>query len=484
MCKRLACIIVSVASIIILSPIAMAQFWDSWTNTYSPTWTPLSLDQMTSRTDTTWKINTYQPSTSSTATTSSSSPSDLLIPEGGKAVRISKAGTLRYLDDGTLLTFGSKVNFDTKEITFLKDYITFKVGVITHYNVGSDSFGYVHPSRFEIDTEQYRKVSDAVKAPGNFTVPAGTAGVRIKEWGDVQYLNNNMRVSGAKGNFSSSKIVDALDATKEIGEITINQYKQYDNVDSFGYIYPVKLWYAFYNNNGKDEFGLPLPPAGFTVPEGMLGVRIGDWGSVYYLKDNTLVSQTAFGKLKEYTYNAATKEMVPATKFNIVDIGPDGMEKEIGAITHYIQDADIYSYGYAFPPAGSTAPVDASPENTPSINIPSASDMPLLPFRDIPESASYFEAILYAFQNNWIPSASKFKPNSAITRCQLNKMISKASGKPYAKSKCKKVLRKTLQSLLQIETGMTSSILETKPRMYVKKSEAVMALYEVFVTAN
>lgn len=465
-------IVIFVASIIILSPIAMAQFWDSWTNTYSPTWTPLSLDQMTSRTDPTWKINTYKPSTSSTTTTSSPSPSDLLIPEGGKAVRISKAGTLRYIDDGTLLPFGSKVNFDTKEITFLKDYITFKVGAVTHYNVGSDSFGYVHPSRFEIDTEQYRKVSDAVKAPENFTVPVGAVGVRIKEWGDVQYLNNNMRVSGAKGDFSASKIVDALDVTKEIGEIMINRYKQYDNVDSFGYIYPLNLWYAFYNNNGKDEFGLPLPPAGFTVPEGMLGVRIGDWGSVYYLKDNTPVSQTAFGKLKEYTYDAANQEMVPATKFNIVDIGLDDIEKEIGAITHYIQDADIYSYGYVFP------------QNTSSIAIPSARDMSLLPFRDIPENAPYFKAVLYAFQNNWIPSASKFKPNFAITRCQLNKMISKASGKPSAKSKCKKVSRKTLQSLLQAETGKTSSILKTKPRAYVKKSEAVIVLYEVFGPVN
>lgn len=446
----------------------MAQFWDSWTNTYSPTWTPLSLDQMTSRTDSTWKINTYQPSASSTTTTSSPPPSDLLIPEGGKAVRISKAGTLRYLDDGALLPFGSKANFDTKEITFLKDYITFKVGAITHYNAGADSFGYVHPSRLEIDTKQYRDVSDAVKAPENFAVPAGAVGVRIKEWGDVQYLNNNMRVNGARGNLSVSKIVDALDATKELGEITINQYKQYDNVDSFGYIYPLKLWYAFYNNNGKDEFGLPLPPAGFTVPEGMLGVRIGDWGSIYYLKDNTLVSQTAFGKLKEYTYNAANQEMVPATKLNIVDIGPDGTEKEIGAITHYIQDADIYSYGYVFPLVNSTMPV---------------SDVTLLPFSDIPESAPYSEAVLYAFQNNWIPSASKFKPNSAITRCQLNKMISKASGQPYKKSKCRKVLWKTLQSMLQTMTGKTASILETKPRAYVKKSEAVMALYEVFGSA-
>lgn len=447
---------------------ASAQFWDSWTNTYSPTWTPLSLDQMTSSTDSSWKINTYQPSTSTitTTTTQTPPPADLLIPEGGKGIRISKNGVLRYLDTDALLPFGTKADFTTKEITFLKDYITFLVGTITHYNVGADSFGYVHPSRLEINTLTYRAVSDGVQAPANFTVPEGAVGVRIKEWeDDVQYLNNNMRVSGAKGDYATAKITGSIfNEGAVLGEVTVNNYKKYDNVDSFGYIYPEKLWYAF--SHGKGDNSLPLPPSDFVVPEGMLGVRVGDWGNVYYLKDNSLVSPTAFGKLKDYTYDAVTQTMISATKFNIVDFDAEGKEKEIGAITHYIQDADIYSYGYVFTPAENASP---------------ATDTPL--FIDVPANAPYLEALQYGLQNGWFAKGEKFKPKAKVTRCSLDKLLTRASGKKYGprKTGCKKFVRRSvLAKTLKGITGFDWPELNVQPKKYATKADVIAALYRAF----
>lgn len=506
-------ITIALLSFASFSQIASAQFWDSWTDTYSPTWTPLSLNQMTSKnsSSSSYKINTYQPSTSTTTPTKTP-PADLLIPEGGKGLWINKGGAIRYLDDDSILPFGTKANYDTKEITFTKDYITFLVGTITHYNPGANSFGYIHPSRFEIDTHTYAEVSDSVKPPENFTVPEGAIGVRIKEWGKVQYLNNNMQANGVKGDFSTMNIVDALDEKTVLGETTVKNYKKYDNVDSFGYIFPQKLEYAF--KRGKDTNGLPPPPADMAIPTGATGVRIGDWGSVYYLSDNTLVSPTALGKI-QYIYNKETKTTMPP-ELTIIEKDANGNETEIGKVTNYFQDVDIYSYGYVY-----KTPTGAPVADNPPVKTPLAPTK-AFSFKDVPTNASYLQALKYAVQNDWVSKSSKFSPNSKVTQCRLAEFVFRASKeqtpntfdsafsdvpatnslakyvyagykkgywKEYKKGSskfgCSKVVQwSALAKTLNKITGLEWPDLNAKPKKYVTKADIIATLYKAFGPAS